>query len=63
MDIQQQIMLSTLDLEFHAKPCGEDWKNVYAAIQHKFTSISPDLSGTGHTTFGHVVGYGAGYYR
>lgn len=63
MDIQQQILLSAFDLELHTKPSSSNWTQVYSDLFKKFACITPATNVPWETTFGHVVGYGAGYYR
>mmetsp|Transcript_7941 Transcript_7941/g.35260 ORF Transcript_7941/g.35260 Transcript_7941/m.35260 type:complete len:152 (-) Transcript_7941:101-556(-) len=62
MDIQQQILLSAFDLELHTKPSSSNWTQVYSDLFKKFACITPATNVPWETTFGHVVGYGAGYY-
>jgi thimet oligopeptidase len=59
---QRQLMLAALDQAYHARPPGFDTTRVLAEIQDAYTAF-PYVEGTHfQATFGHLVGYDAGYY-
>ncbi|HEU4404211.1 MAG TPA: M3 family metallopeptidase [Polyangiaceae bacterium] len=59
---QRQLMLAALDQAYHTRPPGFDTTRVLAEIQNAYTAF-PYVEGTHfQATFGHLVGYDAGYY-
>mmetsp|Transcript_8584 Transcript_8584/g.25806 ORF Transcript_8584/g.25806 Transcript_8584/m.25806 type:complete len:415 (-) Transcript_8584:44-1288(-) len=62
MELQYQIMLSALDIEYHTREDDADWASLYTDLQRKYTGLETFDNHAGHTTFGHIVTYGAGYY-
>jgi Zn-dependent oligopeptidase len=59
---QRQLMLAALDQAYHTRPPGFDTTQLLAEIQNAYTAF-PYVEGTHfQATFGHLVGYDAGYY-
>ncbi len=59
---QRQLMLAALDQAYHARPPGFDTTRLLAETQNAYTAF-PYVEGTHfQATFGHLVGYDAGYY-
>jgi thimet oligopeptidase len=59
---QRQLFLASLDMEFHAREPGFDTTKVLAEVQ-KATDAFAYVEGTHfQSSFGHLVGYDAGYY-
>ncbi len=59
---ERQISLATLDFEYHSQKTPFDTDKVLASVLAKTQSFSP-LPGTHfQATFGHLMGYDAGYY-
>ncbi|MEZ4294538.1 MAG: M3 family metallopeptidase [Polyangiaceae bacterium] len=59
---QRQLFLAMLDLEYHSRPQPIDTTRVLREVQNKFDSF-PFVEGTHfQSSFGHLVGYEAGYY-
>ena len=59
---QRQLFLASLDLEFHAREPGFDTTKVVAEVQ-KANDPFAYVEGTHfQSSFGHLVGYDAGYY-
>lgn len=62
LSTQRQLMLAALDQAYHARPPGFDTTRLLAEIQNAYTAF-PYVEGTHfQATFGHLVGYDAGYY-
>lgn len=66
MDTQTQCLYSLLDLKvFGEQPLPFDPPTTTSALKHlqNETTLVPHVDGTfWHTRFGHLIGYGAGYY-
>jgi intermediate peptidase len=70
MDTQTQCLYSLLDLSLFNKPSSAKSPNVSTASSTEMlaqlqnsTTLVPHVDGTfWHTRFGHLIGYGAGYY-
>lgn len=62
-DLQQQILFSAMDLQFHGvnPPIGRTTET-FAQLQKKLTVMEPDEDIAVPATFHHFVSYGAGYY-
>jgi thimet oligopeptidase len=59
---QRQLFLAMLDLEYHSRPTPVDTTKVLKDVQNTFDSF-PYVDGTHfQSSFGHLVGYEAGYY-
>jgi len=59
---QRQLFLAMLDLEYHSRPTPLQTTKVLKEVQNAFDSF-PYVPGTHfQSSFGHLVGYEAGYY-
>jgi thimet oligopeptidase len=59
---QRQLFLAMLDLEYHSRPPPVDSTKVLKEVQNAFDAF-PYVEGTHfQSSFGHLVGYEAGYY-
>jgi thimet oligopeptidase len=59
---QRQIFLATLDLELHSRPPGFDSTRVVEEVQEATDSFAYVKGTHFQSTFGHLIGYDAGYY-
>ncbi len=62
VDTQRQLFLATIDFEYHVRDPGFDSTKVVAEIQNSIDSFAY-MPGTHiQSSFGHLIGYDAGYY-
>lgn len=59
---QRQIFLATLDLELHSRAPGFDSTKVVEEVQNATDSFGYVKGTHFQSTFGHLIGYDAGYY-
>jgi thimet oligopeptidase len=59
---QRQLLLGTLDMEYHSREPGFDTTKVYAEIARKIDSFAYVEGTHMQSSFGHLIGYDAGYY-
>lgn len=59
---QRQLFLSALDQAYHTRPPGHDTTKVLAEIQEAYTPFKYVEGTHFQASFGHLIGYDAGYY-
>ena len=59
---QRQLFLATLDLEYHSREPGFDTTKVLAEVQNATDSFGFVKGTHFQSSFGHLIGYDAGYY-
>jgi len=63
MDTQQQVCYALLDQRLHScHPLGMSTSDLYKELKNKHTLVPYVENTHWHSRFGHLVGYGAGYY-
>jgi thimet oligopeptidase len=62
LDTQRQIFLGTLDLEYHTRPSGFDTTAVLEELENASASFAYVKGTHFQSSFGHLIGYDAGYY-
>lgn len=62
LSTQRQIFLATLDQELHSRPPGFDSTRVVEEVQNATDSFAYVKGTHFQSTFGHLIGYDAGYY-
>jgi thimet oligopeptidase len=62
LDTQRQIFLATLDQELHSRPPGFDSTTVVQEVQESVDSFGYVKGTHFQSSFGHLIGYDAGYY-
>jgi thimet oligopeptidase len=62
VDTQRQVFLATLDFEYHVREPGFDSTKVLAEIQNSVDSFAYMPGTHFQSSFGHLIGYDAGYY-
>ncbi|HRI68730.1 MAG TPA: M3 family metallopeptidase, partial [Polyangium sp.] len=59
---QRQLVFATLDFQLHTRPVPVDSTKVTEEVQTKIDSFTFVKGGHTQSSFGHLVGYDAGYY-
>jgi thimet oligopeptidase len=62
LDTQRQLFLATLDQELHSRPPGFDSTQVVQEVQDAVDSFGYVKGTHFQSSFGHLIGYDAGYY-
>ena len=62
LDTQRQLFLATLDQELHTRPPGFDSTRVVQDVQEAVDSFAYVKGTHFQSSFGHLIGYDAGYY-
>ena len=63
IDIQQQISYAMFDQIIHSKyPLENSISSIYFDLQSKYTNVIPTSNDYWYSRFGHLIGYGSGYY-
>jgi thimet oligopeptidase len=62
LDTQRQIFLATLDQELHTREPGFDSTRVVEEVQEATDSFAYVKGTHFQSSFGHLIGYDAGYY-
>ncbi|APR76120.1 Thimet oligopeptidase [Minicystis rosea] len=62
LDTQRQLFLATLDQELHTRPAGFDSTRVVQEVQEAVDSFGYVKGTHFQSSFGHLIGYDAGYY-
>lgn len=63
LSTQRQLFLAKLDQEFHTRAPGANTTNIVKEVQNSTDPSFPYVAGTHfQSSFGHLIGYDAGYY-
>ena len=62
LDTQRQVFLASLDQELHSRPPGFDSTKVVQEVQEATDSFAYVKGTHFQSSFGHLIGYDAGYY-
>jgi len=62
LSTQRQLVFATLDFEYHAREPGFDTTKLADEVQAQNDSFTPVKGTHWQSSFGHLIGYDAGYY-